>query len=169
MATKKAEPARKSAASRGEGTTRRSTSKRRTGGEESAARKRAPSAEQEEPSAEQEEPSAEQEEPSAEQEEPSAEEEEPSAEEEGRGPGEIAKRAARQLLELTGRAAEGVTALERTDEGWRVEIEVLETRRIPDTTDMLAVYAVEVDGDGNLLGYSRTRRYVRGREDGEAR
>lgn len=84
-----------------------------------------------------------------------------------RGPAEIAKRAAQQLLELTGRAAEGVTALERTDDGWRVEIEVLETRRIPDTTDMLAVYDVTVDSRGNLVGYTRTRRYVRGREDGE--
>lgn len=91
-----------------------------------------------------------------------------SAEEKPRGPGKIAKRAAQQLLELTGRAAEGVTALERTDEGWRVEIELIETRRIPDTADILAVYDVKVDSDGTLVGYSRKRRYVRGREDEEA-
>ncbi|SRR5690554_4400427 len=84
-------------------------------------------------------------------------------------PGDIAKLAAQQLLELTGQAAEGVTALERTDDGWRVEIEVVETRRIPDTTDRLAVYEVAVDDRGDLIGYSRTRRYVRGRDDGESR
>ncbi len=92
-----------------------------------------------------------------------------STDEKPRGPGKIAKRAAQQLLELTGQAAEGVTALERTDEGWHVEIEVIETRRIPDTTDILAVYDVEVDRGGTLVGYSRKRRYVRGREDEEAR
>lgn len=146
MATKKAASAKKSVPPRERGTT--PTRKRQP-----SARKRAPSAEQEEPSARQKEPSAKEQEPSAQQ----------------KDPGQIARLAAQQLLQLTGRAAEGVTALERKDEGWRVEIEVLETRRIPDTTDMLAVYDVEVDGSGNLVGYSRMRRYVRGREDGEGR
>lgn len=74
----------------------------------------------------------------------------------------IAAEAARQLLELTGREAEGVTGLERTDDGWRVEVEVVEVRRIPDTTDVLALYEVTVDEDGDLEGYRRIRRYGRG-------
>ena len=44
---------------------------------------------------------------------------------------EVAAEAARQLLELTGKEAEGVTGLERTDDGWTVQVEVLEVRRIP--------------------------------------
>ena len=75
---------------------------------------------------------------------------------------EIASRAARQLHELTGRDVEGVTGLDRTDEGWTVRVEVVELRRIPDTTDVLALYEVEVDSDGDMLGYHRVRRYVRG-------
>jgi hypothetical protein len=74
----------------------------------------------------------------------------------------VAAGAARQLLELTGKAAEGVTGLERTDEGWKVEVEVVEVRRIPDTTDMLALYELTVDEDGDLEGYKRLRRYSRG-------
>jgi hypothetical protein len=74
----------------------------------------------------------------------------------------IAAGAAQQLLELTGRQAEGVTGLERTDEGWRVEVEVVEVRRIPDTTDVLALYEVTLDEDGELEGYRRLRRYGRG-------
>jgi hypothetical protein len=74
----------------------------------------------------------------------------------------VAAGAARQLLELTGRQAEGVTGLERTDEGWRVEVEVVEVRRIPDTTDVLALYEVTLDEDGELEGYRRLRRYGRG-------
>jgi hypothetical protein len=74
----------------------------------------------------------------------------------------VAAGAARQLLQLTGRAVEGVTGLEKTDDGWRVQVEVLEVRRIPDTTDVLAIYDIDVDADGDLVGYHRVTRYVRG-------
>ena len=74
----------------------------------------------------------------------------------------VAQSAARQLLELTGREAEGVTGLERTDDGWKIIVEVVEVRRIPDTTDVLALYEVAVDEDGDLESYRRLRRYTRG-------
>ena len=77
-------------------------------------------------------------------------------------PGRIAAEAARQLVELTGKDAEGVVGLDRSDDGWKVEVEVVEVRRIPNTTDVLAMYEVEVDGKGSLQGYRRVRRYVRG-------
>jgi hypothetical protein len=81
--------------------------------------------------------------------------------------GAVAERAARQLLELTGREAEGVTGLQRTDDGWRVKVEVVELRRVPETTDLLALYEVDVDPRGDLQGYRRLERYSRGaaRED----
>ena len=85
-----------------------------------------------------------------------------------RGP-EIAADAARQLVELTGRDVEGVTSLERTDDGWRVEVEVLEVRRIPDTTDVLATYELTLDEDGDIEGYRRLHRYVRGTPGEEQR
>ena len=74
----------------------------------------------------------------------------------------MARTAAQQLLQLTGKASEGVTGIERTDDGWTVQVEVVETRRIPDTTDMLGLYEIETDADGDVLGYRRVRRYVRG-------
>ena len=74
----------------------------------------------------------------------------------------VAGEAARQLLELTGREVEGVTGLERSDHGWKVQVEVVEVRRIPDTTDVLALYELDVDEDGDLEGYRRLRRYARG-------
>ncbi len=77
-------------------------------------------------------------------------------------PGRIAAEAARQLVELTGKDAEGVVGLDRSEDGWKVEVEVVEVRRIPNTTDVLAMYEVEVDGKGSLQGYRRVRRYVRG-------
>ncbi len=74
----------------------------------------------------------------------------------------MALEAARQLLELTGKEAEGVTSLQRTDDGWQVQVEVVEVRRIPDTTDVLAIYELDVDEQGALEGYRRVRRYARG-------
>lgn len=75
---------------------------------------------------------------------------------------QVAASAARQLLELTGREAEGVTGLSRTDDGWKVQVEMIEVHRIPNTTDVLALYEVEVDERGDLQGYRRIRRYARG-------
>ena len=80
-------------------------------------------------------------------------------------PAKLAATAAQQLLELTGRATEGVTALEKSDDGWRVTVEVVEVRRIPNTTDVLALYEIDADDKGNLEAYRRIRRYVRGAPD----
>jgi Gas vesicle synthesis protein GvpO len=82
-------------------------------------------------------------------------------------PLEVANQAAEQLLALTGREPEGVTGMERTDDGWAVQVEVLELRRVPTTTDMLAVYEVRTDRRGELQGYRRLRRYARGSSDDE--
>jgi type IV secretory pathway VirB10-like protein len=73
---------------------------------------------------------------------------------------------ARQLLEeLSGAEVETVSALGRTDGGWRVTLEAVELRRIPDSTDVLATYEVELDGDGDLVRYERRRRYARSQSD----
>jgi hypothetical protein len=75
----------------------------------------------------------------------------------------VARAAAEQLTELTGRRPEVVVGVERNDDGWQVELEVVESRRIPDSTDILATYRVQVDENGEMLGYYRAQRYVRGK------
>jgi hypothetical protein len=83
-------------------------------------------------------------------------------------PAKLASRVAGELADLTSKSVEGVTGLERTEEGWTVEVEVVEVRRIPDTTDVLALYEVTTDAHGALQGYRRLRRYSRG-SSGEGR
>lgn len=93
---------------------------------------------------------------------------EPSGTSSGRpSPASVARRAMEQLSELTGKPPEGVTGVAKTEDGWTVEVEVVESRRIPDSTDILATYEVEVDPDGELTGYRRIRRYARGRTGDE--
>lgn len=72
-----------------------------------------------------------------------------------------------QITELTGKHPEGVTGVERGEDGWVVGVEVVEDRRIPSSTDILATYEIEIDPDGELMSYRRVRRYTRGRGDDE--
>lgn len=74
----------------------------------------------------------------------------------------VARNAARAVTELTGHDAETVVSIERADDGWEVGVEVLETRRIPDSADILAIYLARLDDDGELRSYRRTSRYIRG-------
>ncbi|MBP2707856.1 gas vesicle protein [Microbispora sp. RL4-1S] len=68
----------------------------------------------------------------------------------------------RHISGLTSRKAEAVTLVQPVENGWVVDVEVLEDHRIPSSGDLLATYEAEMDGDGNLLSYRRTRRYRRG-------
>ena len=76
---------------------------------------------------------------------------------------EAAREGLRQISELTGKRPEGVTGLERTDDGWVVGVEVIEDRRIPSSSDILAIYEAEFGTAGDLVSYRRLQRYSRGR------
>jgi hypothetical protein len=83
-------------------------------------------------------------------------------------PSELLTEARDQVAELTGKTIESVSGLERDgDEDWVVSVEVLELERVPNTMDLLATYEVRLDGDGELLGFRRRRRYHRAAEDDE--
>jgi hypothetical protein len=78
---------------------------------------------------------------------------------------EAAEVGLRQVADLTGREPQGVVSLEPAEDGWVVGVEVLEDRRIPSTADILALYEAEIDEGGDLIAYSRKRRYPRGKTD----
>jgi hypothetical protein len=80
---------------------------------------------------------------------------------------QVLRYAREQLTELTGMTAESVSSFEQTEDGWALEVEVLELSRVPDTMSLMASYQVELDPDGELTGYRRVRRYERGRADGQ--
>ena len=73
-----------------------------------------------------------------------------------------------QMKELTGHQVEGVLGVRRADEGgWEALVEVVELRRVPDSTDVLASYLLVLDDDGELQEYRRTRRYFRNQVEEE--
>jgi hypothetical protein len=79
---------------------------------------------------------------------------------------DLVKQAAVQLATLTGHRPEKVLGIERQDDSLRISFELVEFERIPHSTDLLGCYVVEVDKDGDLVGYERSRRYQRGQADG---
>jgi hypothetical protein len=78
---------------------------------------------------------------------------------------EAGRDALRQLVELTGKEPDGVSGVEPSEDGWIVTADVVEDRRIPSSSDMLAAYEMELAMDGELISYRRVRRYTRGRVD----
>ena len=74
---------------------------------------------------------------------------------------------------LLGRPVESVLGVERAGDGdgdrdkdgWLVTVQVVELERIPRSTDVLGAYVVELDKNGELVGYRRRRRYNRSQAD----
>jgi hypothetical protein len=80
---------------------------------------------------------------------------------------ELSQAAMTTVQELTGYEPEAVTGLEWGGEFWDVTVEVLELARVPNTTDVLGSYVVQLDEQGTLRGLKRRNRFVRGQTNGE--
>jgi hypothetical protein len=81
---------------------------------------------------------------------------------------QVIRHAKAQVKELTGRPVEGVLGVRRGDDGgWEALVEVVELRRVPDSTDVLASYLLLLDDRGEVQEYRRTRRYYRNQVEEE--
>ena len=78
---------------------------------------------------------------------------------------EALQQAREQLEEMMGRPVEAVLGMERSDDGWTVTVQIVELRRVPNSTDVLGSYVVNLDQEGDVVGYRRTRRYYRSQAD----
>lgn len=76
---------------------------------------------------------------------------------------EIVEKAKEQLAEATKLPVNTVVAVSREKEkGWKVAIELLEMKRIPDAMDTLGIYDVYLDDKGELLSFERKSMRRRG-------
>jgi len=75
---------------------------------------------------------------------------------------ELVLAARRTIDDLTGYHPEAVSGFQWDGEEWLVSVDVLELERVPNTTDVMATYVVQLDDQGRLLGYKRVRRFQRG-------
>ena len=75
------------------------------------------------------------------------------------------KDALEQFAGLTQREPIGATGAKRDGDGWSVLVDVVEMERVPATTSVMATYRVDVDGNGELTGFERVRRFNRASVD----
>ncbi len=74
---------------------------------------------------------------------------------------EAALEAAKQLKALTGLKFDNISNVEKKGDGWRIVATMVELKRVPSSTDVLAAYEVDLDAAGNLDSYRRVNRYLR--------
>ena len=80
---------------------------------------------------------------------------------------EVVEKAQQEFFRLGKKPADGVTGLSKTEEGWAVLLEALERKAIPDTMDVLGLYELHLDNEGNLLGLDRKKLRKRGETNEE--
>ena len=69
-----------------------------------------------------------------------------------------------EVAALLGLELSGVTGAWRTESGWLVTVELVESKAVPETQDILGVYEIELD-DEQMVRYERKR--IRRRMDSE--
>ena len=74
---------------------------------------------------------------------------------------EVAERAKQELAQVTGLRPVAVVASYRDAEGWRVSVEMLEMARVPESTDILGTYVVELDEEGTMVRFQKKRAHLR--------
>ena len=77
------------------------------------------------------------------------------------GADEIAVHAKAALASITGLDADRVSAVVLEPDGWHVTVDLIELKRIPPATDVLAAYEALFAPSGALMSYRRTLRYLR--------
>ena len=75
----------------------------------------------------------------------------------------IIEKAKKELVELTGFSSPSGIGAKKKDGNWVITIQIMEKKSIPEGMDVLGIYEVETDQEGNILGYQR--KEIRRRSD----
>ncbi len=70
---------------------------------------------------------------------------------------ELIKKAREELSKVTGLELSTTVGAVKEERGWKVILEMVEKHSIPDQMDILAVYDVILDNDGNVIEFNRTK------------
>jgi len=70
---------------------------------------------------------------------------------------ELIQKAREQLTELTGLELGSTLSARKEGDAWKVQIEVLEKKSLPDSMDILATYELTMDQDAKVMDFERLR------------
>jgi len=80
---------------------------------------------------------------------------------------DITERAKAELKDLTGFEASSVTSINKNENDWKIVVELLEKKGIPDRMDILGIYEVVMDTNSDLISYERKGLRKRGDTGGQ--
>ncbi|MBI5235173.1 MAG: gas vesicle protein [Deltaproteobacteria bacterium] len=69
--------------------------------------------------------------------------------------GDVIIKARSEMKRLTGLEAASTVKTVKDESGWRLLVEMIEKRSIPDSMDILATYEILMDDNGNLMEFNR--------------
>ncbi|MBU3907019.1 MAG: gas vesicle protein [Nanoarchaeota archaeon] len=75
---------------------------------------------------------------------------------------DIQKKVFSVAKELFKKEPESISAIEKSEKGWQVQMEVLERKAVPDKFDLLKVFEFTLDANGKVLGFKQTKKIQRG-------
>jgi len=70
---------------------------------------------------------------------------------------DVIKKARSELNMLTGLEISSTISAKPDEDGWKVTLEAIEKKSIPDNMDILAIYETILDQEGNMLKFDRVR------------
>ena len=80
---------------------------------------------------------------------------------------EVTNKAQEEFAKLSKLPINAVIGLSKTEEGWVVSLEAVERKAIPDTMDVLGLYEIRLDSEGNLQSFARKKLRKRGETEEE--
>jgi hypothetical protein len=75
---------------------------------------------------------------------------------------ELVRNAREKLAALTGLPISSTLSIRKDECTWRLQVEVVEKRSLPDSQDILAIYEMTMDEEGNVIDFSRVGMRRRG-------
>ena len=75
---------------------------------------------------------------------------------------EVQKKALPEIKELLKKEPETMSSVEKTNEGWTLQCEVLEKKSVPETFDLLKVFEFKLDTNAKIKGFKQLKKIRRG-------
>jgi len=75
---------------------------------------------------------------------------------------EINEKVYEAIKETLHKEPDSISSIEKIDEGWCVEVEVLEKKAVPETFDLLKIFEFILDNNGKVQGFKLLKRKQRG-------
>lgn len=75
---------------------------------------------------------------------------------------EIQEKVVPQIRKLLNKEPEGISSIEKSNDGWRVLCDVLDKKSIPETYDILKVFEFMLDKDVKITSFKLLRKIRRG-------